>query len=178
MVVAWLALLARVVEHEALIEASRAFFAKLASQSSPLLVRAYLALSSFKNRSLLGMGKLPNLVALAALRVDPVHLWITDLERGYCLDLAGLRPTRRAAEACDFQLSADSLLSCFTTEWGGETLVINGRFQERADWASRPHWSLLHRFFDRFRLARRIQRGYRLDWSVVTASLRRRLGLG
>ncbi len=167
----------RVVEHEALIEASRRFFEKLASQSSQFLVRVYLAMASFYSRSQLGIGKLPNLLALVTLRVNPVHLWITDLERSYRLDLARLRPTRRAAAECDLRLSADSLMNCFATEWGGETLVINGRFQERADWESRPHWSLLYRFFDRFRLARRIQRGYRLDWSVVGSSLRRRLKL-
>lgn len=167
----------RVVEHEALIEAGRGFFEKLGSQSSPFLVRVYLAMASFYSRSQLGIGRLPNLLALAALRVDPVHLWLTDLERSYRLDLAGLHPTRRAAADCDFRLSADSLMNCFTAEWGGETLRINGRFQERADWKARAHWSLLYRFFDPFNLARRIQRGYKLDWSVVASSLWRRLKL-
>ena len=30
----------------------------------------------------------------------------------------------------DVALSSDSLANCFDTNWGGETLMINGRFQE------------------------------------------------
>jgi|SRR5580693_67189 UDP-MurNAc hydroxylase len=47
----------------------------------------------------------------------------------------------------DIIVSSDSLLNCLTTDWGGETLIINGRFQVPA--GGRPR-----RFFWIFRVPR------------------------
>jgi hypothetical protein len=56
----------------------------------------------------------------------------------------------------DIILSSDSLLNCLTTEWGGETLVINGRFQV-------PPGGRPRRFFWIFRVARHNSIGTALD---------------
>jgi hypothetical protein len=45
----------------------------------------------------------------------------------------------------DIITSSDSLLYCMTTDWGGETLAINGRFQAPA--GGKPR-----RFFRMFRV--------------------------
>jgi len=47
----------------------------------------------------------------------------------------------------DIIISSDSLFNCFTTEWGGETLMINGRFQV-------PTEGNVRRFFRMFRVPR------------------------
>jgi UDP-MurNAc hydroxylase len=56
----------------------------------------------------------------------------------------------------DIILSSDSLLNCLTTEWGGETLIINGRFQV-------PRGARPRRFFWIFRVSRHNSIGTALD---------------
>jgi UDP-MurNAc hydroxylase len=67
----------------------------------------------------------------------------------------------------DIIISSDSLLNCLTTEWGGETLTINGRFQVPAGGHPR-------RFFWIFRVSRYNSFGDSLDFGFVCTRLAQR----
>ncbi len=98
---------------------------------------------SEKNNQLI-LNTLPNAVA-----------YISDLDIHVELSF---RTGLKRVEECqpDIILSSDSLLNCLTTEWGGETLVINGRFQV-------PPGGRPRRFFWIFRVARHNGIGTALD---------------
>jgi len=82
-------------------------------------------------------GRSPLLNAVAAvsdelmLRVRPARIWLTDhkISLEYSL-LYDLQPVSYAREECDIELSSAALLFAFKFLWGGETLQINGRFNE------------------------------------------------
>jgi UDP-MurNAc hydroxylase len=65
------------------------------------------------------------------LRVRPARIWLTDhkISLEYSL-LYDLQPVSYAREECDIELSSAALLFAFKFLWGGETLQINGRFNE------------------------------------------------
>ncbi|HEY2120605.1 MAG TPA: hypothetical protein VGH37_15550, partial [Candidatus Acidoferrum sp.] len=78
--------------------------------------------------------------------LPPAVIRLSDLDIQLELSFrSGLRIVE--ARKPDIMLSSDSLLNCLTTEWGGETLVNNGRFQVPA--GGRPR-----RFFWIFRVPR------------------------
>ena len=80
----------------------------------------------------------------------------------------GIRPV--SGKTRDLALSSDSLLYCIKTDWGGETLKINGRFEAPAGGNS-------ERFFRLFRVPQYNGYGSRLDLRFaagkVIESLRR-----
>jgi UDP-MurNAc hydroxylase len=68
----------------------------------------------------------------------------------------------------DIILSSDSLLYCLKTDWGGETLQINGRFQVPA--GGKPR-----RFFWMFRVPRHNARGNSLNFRFLCQRMLQRL---
>ncbi len=68
-------------------------------------------------------------------------------------------PVDLPREECDICLSAESLEFCFRFPWGGETLQVNGRFEE-------PYRGGRNVLFEYFRLGRRLYHGDR--WSIAS----------
>jgi hypothetical protein len=67
------------------------------------------------------------------------------------------------------RLGSESLHFAFKFLWGGQTLAINGRFQERERDSRRP-------LFDYFDMAGSRNAGRLLTWRSLPADLGRRLG--
>jgi hypothetical protein len=87
--------------------------------------------------------------------LPPAVIYVSDLDLHLELSFrTGLRQVEGVQP--DIVLASDSLLNCLTTDWGGETLVINGRFQVPA--GGRPR-----RFFWIFRVPRHNSVGTTLD---------------
>ncbi|WP_442601578.1 MBL fold metallo-hydrolase [Paenibacillus sp. KN14-4R] len=60
----------------------------------------------------------------------PTTLFLTDNQLSYQFGLQhGLQRIDVYREDCDIALSAEALYYCFAHLWGGDTLIINGRFQ-------------------------------------------------
>ena len=76
---------------------------------------------------------------------------------------------RCTREACDVRLGSESLHFAFKFLWGGQTLSINGRFQERDRDSRRP-------LFDYFDMAGSRNAGRVVTWRSLPADLGRRLG--
>jgi UDP-MurNAc hydroxylase len=99
--------------------------------------------SSEKNNQLL-LNSLP-----------PAVVYLSDLDTHLELSFrTGLKVVEERQP--DIILSSDSLLNCLTTDWGGETLVINGRFQV-------PPGGRPRRFFWIFRVPRHNSIGTHMD---------------
>jgi UDP-MurNAc hydroxylase len=84
-----------------------------------------------------------NPLVLKSMPVAVVHL--SDIKRDVEISFRrGIRETR-ASQTKDLVLSSDSLMYCIKTDWGGETLKINGRYQV-------PQGGNPERFFRLFRV--------------------------
>lgn len=59
--------------------------------------------------------------------LPPAAIWLQDLNRG--VELSFRRGLIETSGRPDIIISSDSLRYCLTTDWGGETLQINGRLQ-------------------------------------------------
>jgi UDP-MurNAc hydroxylase len=59
--------------------------------------------------------------------LPPAIAYVSDLDQQVELSLNGLKLTE--GQQADIEVSSDSLLDCFTSEHGGETLFTNGRFR-------------------------------------------------
>ena len=80
-------------------------------------------------------------------RVPSTTLYLTDHNLSLRLGLSGLRQIRSKSYADhDIALSSSALLYCLRFPWGGETLMINGRFQA-------PVKGNHHKFFRWFSIA-------------------------
>ena len=113
-----------------LIESSRSFCRALIDGSDRSRVKARWAAQAFRRG---GGRSLPDrLRDLVSLRAAPATVWVTDHEKAYRFDPEhGLTPAVITREACDVRLGSESLHFAFKFLWGGQTLAINGRFQER-----------------------------------------------
>jgi len=120
----------------ALQQAAERFGIAVKQGRSPLRLRVNAARISARQQ-LRTPNRSPLVNALAAvstellLRVRPARIWLTDhkISLDYSL-LYGLEPADHAREKCDIELSSAALLFAFKFLWGGETLQINGRFNE------------------------------------------------
>jgi hypothetical protein len=93
------------------------------------------------------------------------------------LDLnRGLQGADIPREACDIMLSSASLLYCLKFDWGGETLYVNGCFQENRNWKEVAPMAYPDRFFKYCSLLRRADLGEELGWGAASNALMRRLG--
>jgi len=62
-------------------------------------------------------------------RMPVVKIYLTDHKRAFAFGLKGLREIPDcSASAADIALSSSALLYCLRFPWGGETLMVNGRF--------------------------------------------------
>jgi hypothetical protein len=137
--------------------------------SDPSRVRARWAAQSFRRptngRSL--RGRLKDLIAL---RPAPARIWVTDHQRAYTFDpQQGLAPAELPRESCDVLLGSESLHFAFKFLWGGQTLAINGRFQEAGPESRRT-------LFDYFNMAGNRNAGRVLTWKSLPDDVGRQLG--
>jgi L-ascorbate metabolism protein UlaG (beta-lactamase superfamily) len=144
-------------------------------KSSRLLVQMYLAMESFRNRRATAIRPAArDFFDLLRLNIEPAKIYVTDLNQAYLFSLpGGLQTINAPVGECDISMSSESLDHCFLIDWGGETLMINSRFQE-------PHGSgkpqldrgeQARRWFKFTDLSRRFNMGFRLDWSAARAAL-------
>jgi hypothetical protein len=89
-------------------------------------------------------------------RIPGARILLTDYNQAFRLSLPGLRRTGDNARKPDIELSSSALLYCFDHDWGGETLMINGRF-------SVPVGADKSRFFRWFDVARANSHGDMYD---------------
>lgn len=78
------------------------------------------AASAFVNRLRLRNSR------LLLWRIKPTRVFLTDHRRLMRLSLAGL--TEDTEGRPDIALSSEAMLYCLKYDWGGETLMVNGRF--------------------------------------------------
>jgi hypothetical protein len=130
-------------------------------------VRARWAAQAFRRG---GGRSLPDrLRDLVSLRAAPATIWVTDHEKAYRFDPEhGLTPAVITREACDVRLGSESLHFAFKFLWGGQTLSINGRFQERDRDSRRP-------LFDYFDMAGSRNAGRVVTWRSLPADVGRKL---
>jgi len=62
----------------------------------------------------------------------PTTIFLEDHGQAVALSSSGLRTVARDRTRCDLVCKSDALDYCFSSEWGGRTLDINGRFQAPA----------------------------------------------
>jgi len=166
-----------VVNAATLIKAGQEYRRRLLALGQPLLVRTYLARQCYSNRASFGTGRFSNLLKLACGYIEPARLFVTDLEQAFTFDLErGLHPVDLSGDACDIMLPSASLAYCFRFPWGGETLYVNGCFQENNDWKSVRPMAYTNRFLKYCSLLRRVDLGYTLSWSTAAKALLRKLG--
>ena len=122
---------APVAESE-LVEMARGWCSRLRQGSDVLRLRVRLARERYRMLSATGvLGMLAGILGLATLAEPQAWFWVADCEAAFCLTLSGgLRRGSRRHEACDVELSSDSLRYLFQFLWGGETLLVNARFRE------------------------------------------------
>ena len=95
----------------------------------------------------------------------------------FTLDLnRGLQAADIPREACDILLSSASLLHCLKFDWGGETLYVNGCFQENGNWKDVAPMAYPDRFLKYRNLLRRADLGEDLGWGAGSNASMRRLG--
>jgi len=166
-----------VIDAKTLIEAGNEHRRRLLALGQPLLVRAYLARQCYINRTALGVGRFSNLLKLARGYIEPARLFVADLNQAFTFDLGrGLQPIDVSRDACDILLSSASLAYCFRFPWGGETLFVNGCFQENKDGKNVKPMAYPNRFFKYCSLVRRVDLGETLSWSNATKALLSKLG--
>ena len=109
------------------------------------------------------------LLRCATLRIPIPKIYVTDHEKSYVFDLKhGLRPSTLPEAACDVSMGSESLLYAFKFLWGGETLIINGRFRE-----NRPDSRFT--LTDYYHLAGNLNAGRHMSWSTMVQGLAARL---
>lgn len=121
------------VSSEELIESSNRFVEYLKNNANWWLIRAHMGREGYYRRCEKDdkWNRWAWLASILLCREEPARIFINDHESSYTFDLRhGLRRSAALRSECHIDLSADSLLFCFKFPWGGETLLINGRFQE------------------------------------------------
>lgn len=102
-------------------------------------------------------------------RVRPTTVYLTDHKLSLKLGAAGLKVIKpRRYVDHDIALSSEALLYCLRFPWGGETLMINGRFQV-------PENGDHHRFFRWFSIAQANSRATYYNRDYYEAKLIRKM---
>ncbi len=139
---------------EELQEAARTFCEQNLEASNRLLLRGYLAKMNADSRARMRGEEHASPLSALSLSVKIPTVWVIDLETAFELSVTfGLRETTTPRQACDLELSSDSLRYAFQLPWGAETLEINGRYMPRS-------LDARYAFFDQFRPVRRLNHGY------------------
>lgn len=123
------------VSREDLLKSGVDFCNRLAESSGGMLrLRLSEAKWSFHSRMRKASGLLDKLTAVAGLpflSAETAHVYAHDHRQSYAFDFAkGLRPSNRSREECDLEMGAESLQYALNNNWGGESLLVNGRFAE------------------------------------------------
>jgi hypothetical protein len=165
-----------VVDAQALVAAGERCRTRLLALAPPPLVRIYLAVQSYQDSAGFGGRRLERLLNLARFHAEPARLFLTDLNQAFTFDLTnGLKPSTIPRDACDIMLTSASLAYCFQFDWGGETLYVNGCFQENEGWRSVDSLAYPNRFFKYCNLLRRADLGYKLSWKRAAKAVFRKL---
>jgi hypothetical protein len=91
----------------------------------------------------------------------PASVWLTDLGRAVRLNLRrGVTASSKQRDDCDVALSSAALLYLLQNMWGGNTLIINGRF-------ARPAGGDFEKFLRYVRLGDRTNHGKTVKAAVV-----------
>jgi UDP-MurNAc hydroxylase len=154
-------------------DAAEAFCRKLSRQVGPGRIRLSLAMGHYRRRRREeGSGlaaRARRLLGLLQLHLEPAHIWISDHERAVDFDqVHGLHHSHRSREECDVAVGSDSLRYGFEFLWGGESLLVNGRFSE-----IRPGGR--DRLFEYYFQAHSHNIGRVCGWSDLFAGLLRRV---
>jgi hypothetical protein len=124
------------VSIDALQDSAQRFLKRVREGRSPLRMRlGAIRESAAQRRRVHADAPLTGAVAalgdLLTLRARPARIWLTHLNRAVTFDLErGLQPTSVAADECDLEIGSAALHYGMRFLWGGETLIINGRFRE------------------------------------------------
>jgi hypothetical protein len=106
---------------------------------------------------------------LLLFRIEPARIYLTDHETGYLFHPElGLSPANLRRDQCDVIVRSESLHYAFKFLWGGQTLFINGRFQEGAPGSRRS----LFQYFD---MASNRSAGHVITWRDLPRQLSRRV---
>ncbi len=113
---------------------------------------------------------------LYLLRMIPSTIvFLTDLNVKFTISLLrGIKVVTDDSSIADIALSSEALLYCFSYDWGGDTLAVNGRFIA-------PEGGNRLRFFRTFRVAAYNAAGFTLDllvlFKIAKRFVERKLGL-
>jgi len=156
------------VPRQQLVAAADEFIGSLTSRATARQVASYLALRHAARapyrRTLFGRSKLRLVKVIACIRglYEIGRIFVEDEQQAYELSIArGLYPVDLSREQCQIAIGSEALLYCFSVSWGGETLQVNGRFENISD-----GWKKLSEIFV---LARRLELGFRFPKSIVAA---------
>jgi hypothetical protein len=158
------------VSEDELQSAGDSYVTRLREAVSPLLVRLDEAASSHRQDGV-------SAILLSLLKdPEPGLIHVEDLDRCYAFDaVRGLRRVELEPSDCHVRASSDSLLYALKFPWGGEALLVNGRFTELRPEGDDEIGATGDRFFRHFRLVRGLNLGRDLSWTTVMKSVTRRI---
>ena len=157
-----------IVPEPVLKDEARSFIAKLVEKSGHLRMAvsfARLTYSKRKSKSTNLAMTIKNLIGLIFLEIEPSYIYLHDHQKSYAFDLNnGLVESNKSKEQCDIILGSDSLSYGFKNLFGGESLLVNGRFSE-------VYPDGRNTLFDYFFVANAQNRGVVMTWSSIPAKL-------
>ena len=156
---------AQAVDPEELVSASREFCDKVCGDAGPTRVLLGIAKKQYaRDRERYGFS-LASLLRSCLLQVHQPRIYVRDHEESYAFTIRhGLRKVNCPAADCDIETGAESLHYAFKHMWGGQTLLINGRFREMR------HDSRLE-LFDYFHLAGTVNAGKMTGWGDMLRNM-------
>ena len=163
------------IEQQALIDQSMQFLRKMSEDVNSQQIKKYIALqhADIRNRASRS-GLLRRLDALwsgLAGRYEHSKIYVEDHQQAYAFSLEnGLIQADFERQQCHISITSHALNFCFSVPFGGESLQVNGRFQE----ISEHGWQYLNRVFF---LARKIDQKVALPKFVFINAILISLGL-
>ena len=163
---------ATTVAREDLVEASRGFCRLLCEGSDESRVRLSWAAQSYRQCRRRGQARgisaqVRDVARLALLEVEPALVFVTDHGASYLFHpMRGLELVTLPRENCDIEVGSESLHYAFKFPWGGQTLMINGRFHELRPGARES-------LFGYFHMAANRSAGRVLTWGSLADDLAR-----
>ena len=163
------------VSPEALVSTAQTFLEKLSAGSSIGRLQKFLALkhADIRDReSPPSLGrKIRRLSSGLRVQVEPVTIFVDDHNQAYEFTIGdGLRPANYERDDCHISISSAALNFGFSVGFGGESLQVNGRFQN----IHPDGWRFISTIFF---LARRIEQGFRIPKFVVTSAVAGSFGI-
>lgn len=153
------------VSLEKLVSSSKRFCAALLEHGDRSRLKLHLAKEGLRRRREEGGGLLSK---LPLNPLPPARIWVSDHGQAFTFDLdAGLAPSPLTREECDLAADSDSLHYAFIFLWGGESLLVNGRFEEL-----RPGGR--NALFDYFHTSSYMNFGNEIRWEDLTRGVVRR----